>query len=135
MIIGYTSGVFDLFHVGHLKLLQKAKENCDYLIVGVCSDKLSKKLKGKKPIINENQRIEIVEALRCVDQVYLKTIDMDVNFALKYDAKIIFKGNDWQNTSKWIYNETFAKKLGISVVFLPYTKRISSTKIRGKLNG
>jgi glycerol-3-phosphate cytidylyltransferase len=135
MIIGFTSGVFDLFHVGHLRLLEKAKKNCDFLIVGVCSDKLSKSLKHKRPVVSCVDRCDIVSALRCVDQVIVKKTDDDVYYSLQFNANLVFKGSDWANSLKWKRYEREFKAHNISVVFFPYTKRISSTKIRGKLNG
>ena len=107
MIIGYTTGVFDLFHVGHLNILKRAKENCDYLIVGVSTDKLVYEYKKKYPIIPFEERIEIVKTIRYVDKVVTQD-DMDKYEAwksLKYN--ILFHGDDWKGTS--LYNETQKK--------------------------
>ena len=135
MIKGYTSGAFDLFHVGHLRLLKNARKNCDYLIVGVATDKLLLELKGKKPIIPLEQRIEILNAIPYVNKIVVKNFDNDTWIAYKQKAKIIFKGSDWKGKKKWKWIEVNAKALGIKTKILPYTKNISSTKIRRKLNG
>lgn len=133
MKIGYTSGVFDLFHVGHLNLLEKAKANCDYLIVGVCSDRLALDLKGKLPVINMVDRIRVVKSLKCVDRVVVESVDNKLLFwnALKFN--IIFKGSDWKGTAKWVGLQKQFKDLGVEVKFFPYTKKISSSLLRGKL--
>jgi len=130
MIKGYTSGVFDLFHVGHLRLLKNCKKHCDYLVVGVCSDKLVFELKGKKPIIPLEQRIEIIKALPFVSKVIVKNKDNDAWIAYKLKAKIIFKGSDWKNKKKWRWIEANARALHIKTKIFPYTSYISSTKIR-----
>ena len=130
MKIGYTSGVFDLFHVGHLNLLEKAKQNCDFLVVAVCGDALAFDLKRKKPIINMIDRMRIIKALKCVDRVVIKSIDNEVLMAISVKANIVFKGSDWKNTEKWDYLNSKFKRLGIKTKFFPYTKQISSTKLR-----
>lgn len=128
--IGYTSGVFDLFHVGHLNILKKAKEQCEYLIVGVSSDELTLKLKGKLPVIPYEQRLEIIESIRYVDQV-IREDDADKFEAwdrLRYDA--LFKGSD--AAERDCYKE-YEKKLheeGVDVIYFPYTSGVSSSKIR-----
>jgi glycerol-3-phosphate cytidylyltransferase len=133
MKIGYTSGVFDLFHIGHLNLLERAKLNCDKLIVGVCSDKLAFDLKGKKPVICLEDRLRIVRALKCVDEVCIKPIDDEFFMAQTVNADIIFKGSDWKGTKKWIELEKRFDKIGVRTKFFLYTKKISSSKLRGLL--
>ena len=133
MIIGFTSGVFDLFHVGHLRLLQNARKQCDYLVVGVCTDDLTFKLKGKYPIIPFEQRVEILNALPYVNKIISKSVDNDAWIAYKLKANIIFKGSDWKNNAKWKWVEVNAKAFEIKIKIIPYTKCVSSTKIRGKL--
>ena len=135
MIKGYTSGAFDLFHVGHLRLLKNARKNCDYLIVGVATDKLLLEMKGKKPVIPLEQRIEILNTIPYVNKIVVKNVDNDTWIAYKCKAKIIFKGSDWKGKKKWKWIQVNAKALGIKTKILPYTKNISSTKIRRKLNG
>jgi glycerol-3-phosphate cytidylyltransferase len=126
MKIGYTTGVFDLFHIGHLNLLKKAKENCDYLIVGVTTDELVS-YKHKKAVINENERIEIVKAIKYVDKVTFQD-DMDkIKAHSKFKFDIMFVGDDWKNTPKWIEIESQFKKINVEVKYFPYTKGVSST--------
>lgn len=124
--IGYTTGVFDLFHIGHLNILRNAKSMCDRLIVGVSTDELVS-YKHKKAIIPFGERCEIVRAIRYVDSV-VPQYDMDKSAAwekLKFD--IMFVGDDWHKTPKWEAIGEKLKKVGVEVVYFPYTKGISST--------
>jgi len=131
MIVGFASGVFDLFHVGHLNLLENAKSKCDRLVVGVCSDALVFKLKRRETVIPLTERLRIVKALKCVDAVVVKSVDNEVLMAQSVKANIVFKGDDWKNTLKWLNLEKKFKAIGVKVVYFPYTKGISSTKLRG----
>lgn len=128
--IGYTQGTFDLFHIGHLNLLNNAKKYCDYLIVGVNTDRLVQEYKNKEPVINEQDRAKIVEAIKVVDKVILTdTLDKNAVYDnFKFDA--IFIGNDWQNNERWLKTKEDMKKSGVDVIFLPYTVGISTTNIR-----
>ena len=128
-IIGYTTGVFDLFHIGHVKILQKAKSLCDKLIVGVSTDALVKKYKNKKPIIPFSERVEVIKNNKCVDLVVSQnSLDKFKNWnKLKYD--VMFVGDDWYATKKWRDLDQKFRKLGVKIVYLPYTKKTSSTKI------
>ena len=130
--IGYTTGVFDMFHIGHLNILKQAKEQCDYLIVGVSTDENVLSYKGKMPVIPFDQRIEIVGAIRYVDKVVPQT-DMDKFKAweeLHFDA--LFHGDDWKNSD--MYNEIIEKlkTVEVDVVFLKHTEGISSSLLREK---
>lgn len=131
-IIGYTTGVYDLFHVGHLNLLRNAKGMCDKLVVGVTVDELVK-YKGKEAFIPFEDRIEIVRSIKYVDAA-IPQYDMDkLTTCKKLGASILFVGDDWYDTEKWNkYEEEFAKE-GIKIVYFPYTKGISSTKINKAL--
>lgn len=133
MIIGYTTGVYDLFHIGHLNLLKNAKGMCDKLIVGVTVDDLVK-YKGKQAIIPFEDRIEIVRSCKYVDAA-IPQLDMDkLSACKKLGAEILFVGDDWYDTPKWRqYEEDFARE-GIKIVYFPYTKGISSTKITQTLH-
>ena len=133
MIIGYTTGVFDLFHIGHLNLLKNAKGLCDKLVVGVTTDELVP-YKGKRAMIPFADRIEIVRSCRYVDAA-VPQYDMDkLATCKKIGASILFVGDDWYGTEKWrTYEETFAKE-GIRIIYFPYTKGISSTKITQALH-
>lgn len=128
MIIGYTTGVFDLFHIGHLNLLKNAKGMCDKLVVGVTVDALVQ-YKEKTALIPFEDRIEIVRACKYVDAA-IPQYDMDKLKACKaLGASILFVGDDWYNTEKWKkYEERFSKE-GIRIVYFPYTRGISSTRI------
>ncbi len=131
-VIGYTTGVYDLFHVGHLNLLRNAKGMCDKLVVGVTVDELVK-YKGKEAFIPFEDRIEIVRSIKYVDAA-IPQYDMDkLTTCKKLGASILFVGDDWYDTEKWNkYEEEFAKE-GIKIVYFPYTKGISSTKINKAL--
>ena len=128
MIIGYTTGVYDLFHIGHLNLLKNAKGMCDKLIVGVTVDELVQ-YKGKNAMIPFEDRIEIVRACKYVDAA-VPRYDMDKLKACKeLGATMLFVGNDWYGTEKWQkYEEEFNAE-GIKIIYFPYTQGVSSTKI------
>lgn len=126
MKIGYTTGVYDLFHVGHLNLLRRAKEQCDFLIVGVTVDELVA-YKHKKAVIPFEERCAIVEAIRYVDKV-VPQVSMDkVKAWNEHKFDVMFVGDDWKGTEKWnAYEEQF-NELGVEIVYFPYTKGTSST--------
>ena len=132
LIIGYTTGVYDLFHIGHLNLLKNAKGMCDKLVVGVTVDELVA-YKGKQAMIPFEDRIEIVRSCKYVDAA-VPQYDMDkLTACKKLGAKFLFVGDDWYGTEKWIqYEEEFAKE-GIKIVYFPYTKGTSSTLINDVL--
>jgi glycerol-3-phosphate cytidylyltransferase len=132
--IGYTTGVFDMFHIGHLNILRRAKGLCDYLIVGVTTDELCYNRKKKLPIINQEERKAIVAAIRYVDKV-VDQCDMDKLKAVKeHNADAVFVGSDWKGTESWNkYEQEFAE-IGCTVVYLDHTDGISSTIIREKIN-
>lgn len=132
--IGYTTGVFDLFHIGHLNVLKRARLECDYLIVGVTSDELSIEVKGKKPIIPFQERMEIVEAIKFVDEV-VPQVNYDKFEAwnnLKFD--MMFVGDDWKGTEKWNNIEEEFGKFDVEIYYFPYTKHTSSTFLRQVLS-
>lgn len=125
--IGYTTGVFDMFHVGHLAILRRAKEQCDYLIVGVSSDELVEEYKKKTPVICLEDRMEIVGAIRYVDQVVVQE-NMDKYTAWeKYHYNVLFHGDDWKNTDMYKKVEKKLSNVGVDVVFLPHTPGVSTT--------
>ena len=127
-IIGYTTGVFDLFHIGHLTLLKNAKALCDKLIVGVTVDELVL-YKGKRAVIPFSDRIEIVRNIKCVDAA-IPQYDMDkLTMCKKLGASILFVGDDWYGTEKWQNYENEFAEAGIQIVYFPYTQNISSAKI------
>ena len=132
LIIGYTSGVFDLFHIGHLNLLRNAKSMCDKLIVGVSTDDLVA-YKHKKPVIPFSERISIVQNIKYVDSAVAQK-DMDkLTMCKKLNVDVLFVGDDWYNTDKWnSYEQEFSKN-GIDIIYFPYTITTSSTLINKKL--
>ena len=135
MIIGYTTGMFDMFHVGHLNLLARAREQCDRLIVGVSTDEVVLDYKGHTPIVPYAERVAIVKAIRYVDEVVPQT-SMD-KFAAweKLHFNRLFHGNDWKGSA--MYNEVEAKlkAVGVEVVYFPYTQGTSSTLLAERLRG
>ena len=135
MIIGYTTGVFDMFHVGHLNLLARAREQCDRLIVGVSTDDVVLDYKKHAPIVPYEERVAIVKAIRYVDEVVPQT-SMDKFAAwerLRFNR--LFHGNDWKGSA--MYNEVEAKlkAVGVDVVYFPYTQGTSSTLLAERLRG
>ena len=132
--VGYTTGVYDMFHMGHLNVIKRAKEQCDYLIVGVTTDELCFSRKNKYPIIPEQERMAIVAELRCVDQVVPQE-DMDKLAAVKkYGVDAVFVGSDWKGTEAWNKYEKEFAEVGCTVVYLDHTDGISSTILRDRLN-
>lgn len=131
--IGYTTGVFDLFHIGHLNILKNAKEQCEYLIVGVSTDEVVKKYKNKTPVIPYEERKKIVEAIKYVDEVVPQTsIDkMEALENLRFN--VMFHGDDWKGSELYKKIEQEFNKKGVEIVFLPHTSGISSTELVKKI--
>ncbi len=129
MIVGYTTGVFDLFHIGHLNILRRAKEKCDKLIVGVTTDELLQVYKNKSPIIPFEERISIVKSIKYVDEVVPQENMDKMSHWEKLKFNVVFVGDDWQNTDKWNKIESDFNDVGVAVVYFPYTKGTSSTLI------
>lgn len=132
--IGYTTGVFDLFHVGHLNILRAAKEQCDYLIVGVTTDELCHERKGRYPIIPEEDRIEIVKAIRYVDEVLRQEDMKKLDVIKRVSADVVFVGSDWKGTAAWKKYEEEFKSVGCDVVYIDHTDRVSSSMLRNEMN-
>lgn len=131
--IGYTQGVYDLFHVGHLNLINNAKSMCDYLIVGVNSDSLVKDYKSKVPIIGEGDRAKIIENLKAVDRVVIvDTLDKKI-LHQKFNFDAVFIGSDWKGSERWAKTEIELSEVGCDVIYLPHTDGISSTLLRNKI--
>lgn len=132
-IIGYTAGTFDMFHIGHLNLLKNAYSRCDYLIVGVNSDSLVQEYKGKRAIIPLEERMEIVRALRYVNEVMrVDSLDKKIGWNQKhYD--LLFIGDDWRGNPRWERTEKEMQKVGVKTIYLPHTKGTTSTLLREKL--
>ncbi|MBO0896438.1 MULTISPECIES: adenylyltransferase/cytidyltransferase family protein [Arthrobacter] len=131
--IGYASGAYDLFHIGHLNLLKHARSQCDYLIAGVASTEMTQRLKGTTPVIPLAERLEIVRSVRYVDAV---VVDTHVNKADTWQEvgfNIFFKGDDWKGTEKGERLEQDMARIGVEVVYFPYTVSTSSTVLRRAL--
>lgn len=128
--IGYTQGVYDMFHIGHLNLLNRAKQYCDYLIVGVNSDELVSSYKHKMPVIGEEERRTIVENIRAVDQCIIAPTLDKVQMYNKLNFNVIFIGDDWKGSPRWIQTEDELRKIGVDVRYLPHTSGVCSTDLR-----
>ncbi len=127
--VGYTTGVFDLFHVGHLNLLKRAKERCEYLIVGVSTDEVVREYKHKTPIIPFEERVAVVEAIRYVDKVVpQESMDKLVAWE-KLHFDVVFHGDDWKGSNMYNEVEDKLKTVGCEMCFLPHTDGVSSTDI------
>jgi len=125
--VGYTTGVFDLFHIGHLNILEKAKELCEYLIVGISTDELVKGYKNKTPVVSFEERKAIVEAIKYVDKVVPQTSmdKFDAWEKLRFD--VMFHGDDWKNTTMYDKTEGKFRNVGVEIIYFPYTNGTSST--------
>lgn len=129
-IIGYATGVFDLFHIGHLNILKKAKENCDYLIVGVTTDEITFEMKKSLPIIPFDERLEIVKSIKYVDKAIAKNDIDNIQAWKQLQFNVFFKGDDWKGTEKGKRLEEYFSEFGVRVVYFPYTKGTSSTHLK-----
>lgn len=128
--IGYTAGVFDLFHIGHLNLLETAKKNCDYLIVAVSTDELTMQYKGTKPFIPYEERKKIIESLSCVDLVVPQINRNKIEAFHRFQFDIMFVGDDWKGDSLFEKTEYYLNQFGAEIIYLPYTKSTSSTQLK-----
>ena len=133
MIIGYTTGVFDLFHIGHLNILRRAKEQCDYLIVGVSTDELVQQYKHKSPVICFDERVEIVKASRYVDEVVPQVNRDKFEAWQKHHFNRMFVGDDWKGSALFNEMEQRFSPLGVEIVYFPYTQGTSSTFLKQAL--
>lgn len=128
-VVGYTTGVYDMFHIGHLNVLKNAKQQCDYLIVGVSTDELVQKEKNKTPVIPFEERMEIVKSIKYVDEVVPQFDKNKFGAWEKYKFNKMFVGSDWEGTPQWKkFEEQFAP-VGVEIVYLKHTDGISSTKL------
>jgi glycerol-3-phosphate cytidylyltransferase len=132
--IGYTTGVFDLFHIGHLNILKRARLECDHLIVGITTDELSESAKNKKPFIPFQERMDLVEAIKYVDKVVPQTSydKMEAWNNLKFDR--MFVGDDWKGSDQWNIIEDEFAQVGVEIIYFPYTTHTSSTILRDILS-
>lgn len=133
--IGYTTGVYDMFHIGHLNLIRRAKEQCEYLIVGVSTDECVQTYKNKTPIIPYEERAAIVRAIRYVDEVVPQTTMDKTEFLKKRHFDVMFHGDEWKGTELYNKYEKEFAKYGAKIEYLTHTDGISSTILREKLHG
>lgn len=133
MVIGYTTGVFDMFHIGHLNILRRAKKMCDYLIVGVSTDEVVESYKNKKPVIPYEQRAAIVAAIKYVDEVVPQTTMNKLEFLKLRHFDVMFHGDEWKGTELYNkYEEEFAE-YNARIEYFSHTEGVSSTLIREKI--
>lgn len=132
--IGYATGAFDLFHVGHLNILRHAKEQCDYLIAGIVSDEMLRQVKGIEPVVPTLERAEIVRHISFVDEVYIETAPDKMDAWRDLHFTHFFKGDDWRGTEKGLRLEREFSAVGVEVVYFPYTAHTSSTSLRQALD-
>ena len=132
--VGYTTGVFDLFHIGHLNILKKAKEQCEYLIVGVSTDELVFNYKNKYPIIPHEERMYIVNSIKYVDKVIPQINRNKFEAWEKVQFDVMFVGDDWKGTDIFNKLELKFKQVGVDIVYFPYTQGTSSTILRKKIS-
>lgn len=136
--VGYTCGVFDLLHEGHLILLERCKSFCDKLIVGVCDDNYVKNVKRVKPVFSENERVRVLKALKVVDDAQLVTIEEteDKMLALeRFHFDVLFSGDDWKGTERYNQTEKMFAGVGVAIEYLPYTKGVSTSQLKDSLKG
>lgn len=131
--IGYTTGVFDMFHIGHLNILKRAKEQCEYLIVGVTTDALCFSRKQKYPIFSQDDRKTILESIKYVDKVVFQENMDKIQAVQQFGCDVVFVGSDWKGSDAWNQYERQFAQVGCEVVYLQHTDGISSTILRDKL--
>lgn len=131
--VGYTQGTYDLFHIGHLNLLENAKKNCEYLIVGINSDDLVKQYKSKKVNVPEQDRARIVQALKVVDRVIIVPTLNKEDILSQVPFDVIFIGDDWKGNQRWIETEQKLAKYNVQVEYLPHTDGISTTELTERI--
>ena len=129
-IIGYVPGAWDMFHVGHLNILQRARRHCDVLIVGVVTDEALQRAKGKLPIIPLDERMAVVQAMSIVDRVVVDYSSNKIDAWRSHGFDVLFKGDDWRGTAKGDRLEEQMASVGVEVHYFPYTAQTSSTKLR-----
>ena len=134
--VGITVGVFDLFHVGRLNLLERCKAMCDYLIVAVCGDDYVMQIKHNIPIYPEDQRCRILAALKCVDEVIPVSIEETEDKMLlirNHPFDVLFSGDDWKGSARYLKTEEQFSKYGAKIEYLPYTQGVSTTETKARI--
>ncbi|MDO5735943.1 MAG: adenylyltransferase/cytidyltransferase family protein [Propionibacteriaceae bacterium] len=131
--IGYAAGGYDLFHVGHLNILRRAKSHCDVLVAGVVSDEMLREVKGVDPVVPTEERAEIVRSVRFVDDVYIERVPDKMDAWRNVGFTHFFKGDDWRGTEKGRRLEEQFAPVGVTIIYFPYTVHTSSTRLRRSL--
>jgi len=134
--IGYTCGVFDLLHIGHLNLLERCKSMCDRLIVGVCDDTYVSEIKHKVPVVSDADRVRMLKALKVVDDAQLVSIQETDDKLLaqkRFGFDVLFSGDDWKGTERYLKTERDFASLGVSIEYLPYTQGISTSQLKDQI--
>lgn len=129
-VVGYVPGAFDLFHVGHLNILRRAGLVCDHLVAGVVSDDVALQQKGRRPVVPQEERLDIVRSLRCVDEAVMEWTTDKLATWERVGFDVLFKGDDWRGSEKWTRLEREFAERGVRVVYLPYTGYTSTTRLR-----
>ena len=132
-VVGYTTGVFDLFHVGHIAFLKQAKSRCNYLIVGVCSDELAEYLKDKTPIFSEDERLEIISSIKFVDYSYIKRSTDKVEDWNRHHFNVVFHGKEAENRKHEIESREMLIPLGVNFIYFDRDYRVSTTNYLSKI--
>ena len=132
--VGYAAGAYDLFHIGHLNILRRAKSECDYLIAGVVSDEMLELSRGIRPIVPLTERLEIVRGIRFVDEAIAEVVPDKLETWRSVGFNIFFKGDDWRGTERGQRLEKEFAAVGVEVVYFPYTQSTSSTELRRALD-
>jgi glycerol-3-phosphate cytidylyltransferase len=128
--VGYAPGVYDLFHVGHLNMLRNARRFCDHLIAGVLTDEKAARAKGAAPVVPLAERLDIVGSIRHVDQAVAEDLPTKLEMWERLRFDVIVKGDDWQGTARGDQLEADFAQVGVTVAYVPYTVRTSSTMLR-----
>lgn len=134
-VVGYVPGAYDMFHIGHLNILRRARAQCDRLIAGVVTDEVLVKAKGRAPIVPHAERLEIVGSMGCVDEVVTDVSSDKVVMWERLGFDVLFKGDDWKGTEKGDRLVADLGRVGVRVVFFPYTVHTSSTALRHLITG
>jgi glycerol-3-phosphate cytidylyltransferase len=134
-VVGYVPGAWDMFHIGHLNILRRAREHCDHLIAGVVLDEVLEVVKGRLPVVPHAERMEIVGAMECVDEVVTDSSSDKLLMWQQLHFDVLFKGDDWKGTPKGDRLESSLGAVGVQVVYFPYTVHTSSTMLRQLIGG
>jgi glycerol-3-phosphate cytidylyltransferase len=134
-VVGYVPGAWDMFHIGHLNILRRAREHCDHLIAGVVLDEVLEVAKGRLPVVPHAERMEIVGAMDCVDEVVTDSSSDKFVMWQQIGFDVLFKGDDWKGTPKGDRLESSLGAVGVQVVYFPYTVHTSSTMLRQLIGG